>query len=104
MKGRQHLFLQLRLQVGQHAPATNQVQPGEGGILSHVVACKETRHAEGGGDTVLFPLLHEETAQTVSRYVEQCALRVGGSPGFSGGFFVEVRAEDLDRPRAGLAA
>ncbi len=63
MKDGQNLSLQNRAQIDQNVAAADQIQPGEGWVLSQVVSSEHASFADLLADLVSCPNFREEALQ-----------------------------------------
>ena len=95
MNDREHPVLGVGLQIDQEIPATDQIQPVEGGILEDVVLGKNHPLAHGAADLEILALLGEVFLEQVRGDVRRDAGGINPLAGDLERVAVEVGGENL---------
>jgi hypothetical protein len=90
-------FLQERPEVNQHVPATDEIQPGKGGIPGEILLGKNAELTNGFTDLVARIDLDKETPEPLGRHVNVDVLGIHASTGLLDGQVADVCAKNLDR-------
>src|SRR6266851_2170184 len=96
MKDGHDPFLQNRLEVDQHVPATDDVDPRKRRILEKIVPSENTDIADRFINSIATFHFDEKPSQALRRDIRHNTLRVGPCAGFLNTFLAEVRAKKLE--------
>src|SRR6186997_2856880 len=94
---RDQLALQIGVEVDQHVPASDQIDPREGRIADQIMRRKDAHIADRFGDLIETPILDEEARQLLAGNMLDDALVVPALPGYLQRVLVNVGREHLHR-------
>src|SRR5260221_3044441 len=96
VQGRQNLSLQVRLEINQQIPATDQVYPREGRVAQKIVPGENKHVANELGDAVASGFLDKEAAQSFPRKVMHEVFGIITGAAFFKHRLIEVGREKLE--------